>query len=82
MKNIFNTEKHTSHAVGSTDLNGSQVVEKLLEICMPQLWSPGLVWGVMEPVKDSMGINTNVTFKKSGQDLHCKLNLLGRIYKH
>lgn len=46
-------EKRTSLAVGSTDLDGRQVLEKLLELCVLQLWSPGL-WGVMEPAKDNV----------------------------
>lgn len=81
MKSISNIQKHTSFTVGSTDLDGSQVVEKLLKICVTQLWSPGRDWSLMEPVKDKRRI-----IKKSGQYyvfyLTTKVSNLGRIYKH
>lgn len=46
--------ERTFLAVGATDLDGSEIVEKLLELRVPQLRSPGRVRGVMEPVKDNM----------------------------
>lgn len=51
-------QRRTSLAVGAANLDGSQIVEKLLKLCMLQLWSPSGVRGVMEPVKDNMHVLT------------------------
>lgn len=60
MSVVKNAMLCTSLAVGSPDLDGSQVVEKLLEFCVLQLWCPGRDWCVMKPVKDNMRISGNV----------------------